>query len=73
MESYGRFQTGDTVVFQLDTTAHTLKMAITRLGGRVSTITGLKDIPAYWFHVDTLYATDQVEVLDVTPSDIKLF
>ncbi len=73
MESYGQFETGDIVVFQLDMTAHTLKMTITRLGGRVSTITGLKVIPAYWFYVYTYCGDDQVEVLDVTPSDTKLF
>ncbi len=71
LETSEEFQTGDTVVFQLDTTAHTLKMVITRLG-RVFTITGLKNIP-YWFHVNLWYENDQVEVLDVTPSDIKLF
>ncbi len=73
ISSYGQFQMGDTVMFQLDTTAHTLKMVINRLAGRVFTITGLKDIPAYWFYVSLSYANDQVEVLDVTPSDIKLF
>ncbi len=72
IKSYGAFETGDTVVFQLDTTAHTLKMVITRLG-LVSTITGLKDIPAYWFCVNLYYTNDRLEVLDVTPSDIKLF
>ncbi len=72
MESYGHFETGDIVVFQLDTTAHTLKMAITRNGG-VSTITGLKDIPAYWFYVNLGDVNDQVEVLDMTPSDLELF
>jgi len=59
-DGFTQLHQGDTVVLQLDTTAHTLKMAITRLAGRVSTITGLKDIPAYWFYVNLGNANDQV-------------
>jgi hypothetical protein len=64
-------QQGDVVVLKLDTSSHTFKMHNSRLA-RVFTISGLPDIP-YWFHVNLYSSGNQVEVLDVTPSDVALF
>ncbi len=70
-DGFTSFQLGDVAVLKLDTSSHTLKMHNSRLG-RVFTISGLTESP-YWFHVNLYYAGDQVEVLDMTPSDMKLF
>ncbi len=70
-DGFTDFQQGDVVVLKLDTSSDTLKMHNSGLA-RVFTISGLADIP-YWFHVNLAFSGDLVEVLDMTPSDMKLF